>query len=519
MVTDRQVRKLLGDLATGRMLFKAAARCGMDEKTARRYRDLGTLPSEVAMPHTWRTRKDPFAEVWTEVFGLLDATPELQPKTLFDYLLRKYPGKFQQGQARTFQRGIRKWRATCGPPKEVFFGQQHEPGRLAASDFTHMTDLGVTIQGQSFEHLVYHFVLTYSNWESVTICFSESFESFSEGLQNALWRVGGVPRRHRSDRMSLAINNATDEKEFTDRYRALMGHYGLEMEKIQARQAHENGDVESSHRWFKNAVDQALLLRGSRDFESRDVYASFLNELVNQRNAPRQQRLAEEQAALRNLPAARQESLKRERVRVHSGSVIHVGRNTYSVDSRLIGEWVDIRIGAEQLQIWYGQQKVDCLPRLRGQQKHRIDYRHVIDWLVRKPGAFSSYRYREDLFPTSRFRMAYDLLCETCPARASREYLEILHLAARESEVAVDDALRLLLDEGRSLTLQTVSELVVRPAEIAAVTEVTVEAVDLSEFDQLFNHKEVWNDDDLGCQHDANDLFAGTAAAGVPGAL
>jgi hypothetical protein len=519
MVKDRQVRKLLADLAAGRTLTKAAARSDMDDKTARRYRELGTLPSEAAVPHTWRTRKDPFEDVWAEVHEQLAATPELQAKTLFEDLMRKYPGRFQEGQARTFQRGIRRWRATCGPPKEVFFAQKHEPGRLAASDFTHMTDLGVTIQGQSFEHLVYHFVLTYSNWESVTICFSESFESFSEGLQNALERLGGVPQRHRSDRMSLAINNATDEKEFTDRYRALMGHYGLEMEKIQARQAHENGDVESSHRWFKNAVDQALLLRGRRDFESREVYASFLNELVDQRNAARQQRLAEEQAVLRSLPTTRQESLKRERVRVKSGSVIHVGRNTYSVDSRLIGEQVDVRIGAEHLQIWFGQKMVDCLPRLRGQQKHRIDYRHIIDWLVRKPGAFASYRYREDLFPSSRFRMAYDLLRASCPARASREYLEILHLAARESEAAVDDALRLLLDEGRSLMFETVRELVVRPADIAAVTEVNVEPPDLAVFDELFNHQEVWHDDEQGCQDDADELLAGATAAGVSGAL
>jgi hypothetical protein len=162
---------------------------------------------------------------------------------------------------------------------------------------------------------------------------------------------------------------------------------------------------------------------------------------------------------------------------------------------------------------------VDCLPRLRGQQKHRIDYRHIIDWLVRKPGAFASYRYREDLFPSSRFRRAYDLLRESCPARASREYLEILHLAARESEVAVDDALRLLLEAGRSLTFETVRELVVRPADRAAVTEVNVEPADLTVFDELFNHQEVWDDDEQGCQDDADELLAGAAAAGVSGAL
>jgi hypothetical protein len=191
----------------------------------------------------------------------------------------------------------------------------------------------------------------------------------------------------------------------------------------------------------------------------------------------------------------------------------------YSVSSRLMGEWVEARVYAERIEVWYGSRMVERMPRLRGSGKHRIEYRHVIDSLVRKPGAFEQYRYREDLFPTSRFRMAYDLLCETCPARASREYLDILHLAARESEVAVDDALRLLLDEGRSLTLQTVRELVVRPAEIPAVTEVNVEPADLSVFDELFNHQEVWHDDNHGCQDDANDVFAGAAVACVPGAL
>src|SRR5439155_2408263 len=186
------------------------------------------------------------------VHGQLEANPDLQSKTLFAWLQRQYPGKFQDGQLRSFQRGVKAWRATAGPAKEVFFSQVHEPGRLGASDFTHMTSLSVTIAGQSFEHLVYHFVLTYSNWESATICFSESFESLSEGLQNALWELDGVPARHRTDRLSAAVNNLSDRKEFTARYESLLAHYGLEMEKINARQAHENGDAEQSHRRFKD---------------------------------------------------------------------------------------------------------------------------------------------------------------------------------------------------------------------------------------------------------------------------
>jgi hypothetical protein len=185
------------------------------------------------------------------------------------WLLQKYPGQFAEGQLRTLQRRLKAWRATQGPAKEVFFSQVHPPGRLGASDFTHMTSLGVTIAGQTFEHLVYHFVLTYSNWETATVCFAESFESLSEGLQNAWWELGGVPERHRTDRLSAAVNNPSQRHEFTQRYESLLEHYGLVGEKINARQAHENGDVEQSHRRFKEAVEQALLLRGHRDFASR----------------------------------------------------------------------------------------------------------------------------------------------------------------------------------------------------------------------------------------------------------
>jgi hypothetical protein len=190
----------------------------------------------------------------------------------------------------------------CGPPKEVYFGQVHEPGRLCASDFTHMTSLGVTIAGQPLAHLVYHFVLTYSNWESATICWSESFESLSEGLQNALWELGGVPQRHRTDRLSTAVNNLSSAKEFTRRYEALLSHYGLAGEKIQAGQAHEDGDVEALHGHFKTGVEQALLLRGSREFASRQAYAAFLRELLAQKNAGRRERLSAELAVLRSYP-------------------------------------------------------------------------------------------------------------------------------------------------------------------------------------------------------------------------
>jgi hypothetical protein len=517
MVTDLQVKRLWQALASGKTLIQSADKAGMDEKTARKYRQLGRLPSEVAPERTWRTRVDRFAEVWPEVFEQLQEAPGLEATALFRWLQTKYPGKFDDSQLRSFQRGVKRWRATAGPAKEVFFDQVHHPGRLGASDFTHMTSLGVTIGGQPFEHLVYHFVLTYSNWESVTICFSESFESLSEGFQNAVWELGGVPQRHRTDRMSLAVNNATDQKEFTQRYQGLLGYYRVEMEKIQAEEPNENGDAEQSHRRFKEAVEQALLLRGSRDFESREAYGRFLKELAAARNAGRRKRLDEERPLLRRLPERRRESYKRLSVRVGRGSLIHVDRNTYSVPSRLVGERVEVRLYVEHVEVWYAQQEVERFPRLRGRKKHRINYRHVIDWLVRKPGAFEDYRYREDLFPTSRFRMAYDALRQSHGGRGHKEYLGILSLAARQSETAVDDALRTLLAGDQPVTRMAVEELIHRAEEVPPVTEVTVEEVELLDFDDLFSHKEVWNEFPGGREGEVDGLLAGTALADVSG--
>jgi hypothetical protein len=293
--------------------------------------------------------------------------------------------------------------------------------------------------------------------------------------------------------MSAAVNNLSDRKEFTKRYQALMEHYGLTMEKINPREAHENGDAEQSHHRFKQAVDQALQLRGSREFADRAAYERLLREVLEQSNSGRDKLLAEERAVLRSLPPGRLESYKRARVRVCPGSIIHVDRNVYSVHSRLIGERVDVRLYAEHLEVYFAGRVVERMPRLRGRRKHLINYRHVIDWLVRKPGAFENYQYREDLFPTSRFRMAYDALCQTTPGRATRQYLAILELAARENESLVDDALRMLLDTDQQITAQAIVDWMGRNEPARPVTEVEVDATDLTIFDMLFYHKEVWD--------------------------
>jgi hypothetical protein len=491
MVTDAQVRRLKRLSKTEKTQELAAAKAGMDVKTARKYLDDGRLPSERKLERTWRTRSDPFEGVWEEIRQQIEVNPGLEAKTLFEALQRKYPGEFADGQLRTLQRQIKRWRATEGPGREVFFAQKHVPGRLSQSDFTYMNELGITIGGQSFPHMLYHFVLTYSNWEAVTLCYSESFESLSDGLQNALWELGGVPLEHRTDRLSTAVNNMSDEKEFTSRYEALLRHHRLEGRKIQAGKANENGDVEQRHHRLKRAIDQALLLRGSRDFASIAEYKEFLRLLLAQLNAGRRERLAVEMQYLRALPERRLESTKRAKAKVDSGSIIYVDRNAYSVNSRLIGEQVEARLNTETVEVWYAGRKVEQMPRLRGRGKHRVDYRHIIDWLVRKPGAFENYRYREELFPTSRFRMVWDALREVAPLRANKRYLAMLQLAAEEGETRVDEALRCLLEEGEisegKLTVEVVRGILSQEASVPPPTHIAVAEVALASFDELLS--------------------------------
>lgn len=492
MVTDRQVRLLMKLLQEEKTLRVAAAKSGMDEKTARKYRKLRKTPSEVKCEHNWRTRKDPFLEVWEEISSKLHFNSGLEAKTIFKDLQRRYPGQFLDGQLRTLQRRVKIWRSIEGPAREVFFDQVHKPGILCESDFTSMNELHITIGGLLFDHLVYHFVLPYSNWETGTTCFSESFESLSEGVQNALWELGGVPVSHRTDRLTAAVHKAGHPEEFTRRYTGLMKHYGLKGQKIQTASPNENGDVEQRHYRFKKAVDQALMLRGSRDFADRSEYASFLRSLFKQLNSGRRVRFDEELKVLRRLPERRLEVCKRLDVRVTRGSTIRVSHNVYSVNSRMIGESVNVRLYVEHLEVWYAQRKIETIPRLRGEGKHYIQYRHIIDWLVRKPGAFENYRYRDDLFPTSRFRMAYDALKKRhSQHKASREYLRVLNLAARENERCVDDALRMLIGENVVITADAVEEKALSGNEPEPVTDVNIADVDLGEYDVLLGKRAV----------------------------
>ena len=487
MVSDQQVRRLRKLMQTENNQAIAASKAGMSEKTARKYLHLDRLPSQLRTERNYRTREDGFAEVWSEIETLLRTEPTVEAKTIFEYLCRKYEGRFQQGQLRTLQRRVKRWRIKHGPGKEVMFPQRHQPGRQGQSDYTHMKDLGVTIQNQPFDHLFYHFMLTYSNWETGLVCYSESFESLSQGLQNALWELGAVPQEHRTDSLSAAVNNLSDTDEWTARYSGLMAHYGLRPSHNNPGRGHENGDVEQSHYRFKQSVGQELILRGSRDFATREQYEEFLRQVIKRRNSTRAKALSEELAVMRGLPARRVEDYTSERTKVSRNSTMTVRHNLYSVDSRLIGEVVEVRVYADQLQVWHGGQQVQVTQRLRGSGKHLVNYRHVIDSLCRKPGAFAAYRYQTDLFPSLIFRVSYDCLREQCPQSADRQYVKLLYLAREQGQERVEIILRQLIDQGQPVSETSVrtilSEAASSPSDLKWEAEVA--AVELVAYDQL----------------------------------
>ncbi len=286
--------------------------------------------------------------------------------------------------------------------------------------------------------------------------------------------------------LTTAVNKTSHPEEFTRRYQDLLDHYGIKGCKTNPNSPHENGDVEQRHYRFKKAVDQVLLLRGSRDFGDRNAYEQFLCRLFKQLNAGRKHRFLQEQAVLHRLPIHRIDACKKSQMRVGPSSTIRVNHNVYSVHSRLIGETIKVRLYADRVEIWYGQKRVDTLPRLRGEGKHAINYRHIIDSLIRKPGAFENYRYRDDLFPSSRFRIAYDSLKKRhTRSRAAKQYLNILFLAARESETAVDDVLRVLIDKSMQISGERVKAMLTSNEPVPTATEIHIPVVDLACYDQL----------------------------------
>jgi hypothetical protein len=495
MVTpDRKARKLMEEYQKTGSLSKAALRADLDRKTARKYLKSGKLPSELRQERHWRTREDPFTEHWPEVRAMLEVAPELEGKTLFEWLAERNPGAFEEGQLRTFQRRVREWRALEGPPKEVYFPQAHEPGKKMETDFTRMHLLGITIAGQPYPHLVCHCVLTYSNWQWATVCHSESLLALRKGVQAALLHLGRVPVEHWTDNTTGATHAIKSEKQhprdFNEKYMNMMRHFGMTPKTINISKPHENGDVESANNAFKRRMEQHLLLRGHRDFSDVSTYEAFLGAVLEKANRLRCRRLSEELAVVRLLNVRMLPEYVDDEIRVSSWSTVHVARNSYSVPSRLIGEKVRARQYEDRIVIFYHGIRQLSMPRLAGEGKHAINYRHVIYWLVRKPGAFGNYRYRQDMYPTVEFRWAYDALCDACSSRvADMEYLRILKHAADTMEIRVQDTLSRMRAEGKVPRWNLVLEQTPTPSP--EVPSLAALKVNLSIYDHLLSMKEV----------------------------
>jgi hypothetical protein len=487
MITDQQVRRLRQKIMEQRTQEAAAFAAGMSVRSARTWQT-GPLPSEKRKRRDWRTRIDPFVDVWAEIEPLLrrDRDGILMATTILDWLEEKYPGRFSTGQVRSLQRRFRDWRAVNGPDQEVFFPQQHPPGREAQLDFTHGQELQVTIAGEPFAHLLFEFVLSYSGWRYVDLARGETLEALVKGLQNALWTLGGVPEVVRSDNLSAATHELrySRGRMFNEHYGAVLSHYGIRPTTTNANAPNENGVAEQAHYRLKSALDQALFLRGSRDFSTTAAYMNFVREVVQKRNQRLLPQFSLERQALKPLPPAPVPEYTIYRPAVSKWSLIRVCQRSYTVPSRLQGMEVEVRQYADHLEVYYKDKLVAEMERLHGARETSINYRHIIHSLVRKPGAFARYRFREQLFPTQTFKLAYDAIYRWRGERADVEYVRILHLAATTMESDVERALSLLMEAGHPFGFLDVRDLAA-PVTPQIPCLISLAAPDLKVYDAL----------------------------------
>jgi hypothetical protein len=459
-ITDRQV-KLYKELRRTLAQERAAAKAGISIRTARRIEHSTLLPSQKPI-RSWRTRSDPLAAIWdSEVVPLLREAPGLTAVTVFEELDRRHPGGLMPGVLRTLQRRIRTWRALEGEEREVYFAQAHEPGRLALSDFTDAKELAITLHGEPFAHRLYQFALAYSGWRHVEVILGgESWVALSMGLQNALWALGGVPAQHRTDSLSAAYNNLAEREELTRRYDELCERYGMRASRNNRGASHENGSIESRQGTIKRAIEQALLLRGSRDFAQLGEYRCFVAEVAIRFNARIHKALTIERACLQVLPLRRAGDYEDLDARVTKFALIAVKGATYSVPSRLVGHRLKIRVYEDRIEGYLGEHQVLQAPRLRRtstvDHPRHIDFRHMLPALKRKPAALVRWRLRDALFPRSEYAQTWQRLIERLPeAKAARIMIGLLEMAAGDGcEVRLAHELAALLERDELPDLQ-----------------------------------------------------------------
>jgi hypothetical protein len=392
-----------------------------------------------------------------EVVPILQASPGLRSIAIFEEMIRRHP-ELGGGIRRTLERRIRSWRAIHGAEREIIFRQVHEPGRMGLSDFTDMGDAGIAIAGAALDHRLYHFRLAYSGFEHAHVVLGgESFVALAEGLQNALWSLGGAPREHRTDSLSAAFRNLDTHActDLTRRYEEFCRHYGMTPSRNNTGIAHENGAIEGPHGHLKRAIQDALLMRGSADFADLAAYRGFIDEIVSRRNVRNAKRIDLERAELQPLPGQRTSDYEEVGVRVTSSGGFTLRKVFYTVPSRLIGHRLRVRLFDDRLDLFIGGTPLMTLTRGRphpsGKHDQVVDYRHVIHSLRRKPMALLSLVYRDRLFPRDAYRRTFEALLMRLPERqACRVMTDLLALAHErgcESELA--DQLSTALETGQ----------------------------------------------------------------------
>ena len=480
----------------GATQVEAAASANISRRSGQRM-ESGNYQPNRGRARDWRTKPDPLAAVWeSELEPMLRREPRLKPTTLFEYLQEHYPGQYSR-VLRTVQRRVSAWKAIHGPAPEVMFELRHEPGVIGFSDFTELKGVNVTINGKPFEHLIYHYRLSYSGWQYAQVVQGgESFIALSEGLQNALAASGGAPKQHRTDSLSAAYRNLRGQyrKQLTDYYEELCDHYRLEPTRNNKGIAHENGAIESSHGHLKNRLKQAIYLRGHANFESVSAYQQFIAAAVAKLNERHQQKFVEEQQYLQPLPKYRSCDYELLTARVSRYSTIDVRCILYTVPSRLIGRQLDLRLYHDRIVGYIGNQQVVELPRIRVNSKSKrrarcINYRHVIEGLRRKPRAFLYCKWRDDLLPNDHYRR----LWQQIKARFELDSAAVLIVEALYIAATQDKALAVAgyLDEKLSagqLTLVGLRQHFQLLTGIQMPT-VSVKQHDLSSYDQLLSPK------------------------------
>lgn len=460
-ITKQQVERYMTSREQGYPQATSAAKAGISERSGREI-EAGKRFDPKKQPRHWRTRQDPLEAVWeTELIPLLEQAPDLQAITLLEHLQSCYPEMYPDKVLRTLQRRTKQWQALQGPEKAVMFRQTHTAGRQGLSDFTTLKKVTITLGGENFKHLLYHFRLAFSHWSYIKIIEGgESFAALAEGLQEALKRLGGAPYEHRSDSLSAAFKNLNQEAaaDITSRYDALCKQYAMTATRNNRGVGHENGSIESPHGHLKRRIQQALLLRGSKDFMHVDAYQAFIDEVVQQHNRRNAKTIAEERRALQPLPLHRAADYTELNVVVSSSSTIDVRRVTYSVPSRLQGETLHVRLHDNRLACYLGHAHVIDLKRLYPQGNARarqINYRHVIHSLAKKPQAFRHSALRKELLPSLEYhRIWHALDSQLPPKEACKVMVGLLHLAAQEDcEQALAQCVLESLDDNKSIIL------------------------------------------------------------------